>query len=237
MTITYPFPFNAVCLVKEGNKINFDTPLFEKKINQNISLNISRELEINPKNIFRNLKKLVGEKVKKGDIIASKKGLFTSKKVRCPDDGIIKEIDHHQGILIIETADKKKSQVLSPFKGEVEKVNKDSLVVNLSKAQEFSLKKASQDFGGEVFYFTPSSELSTNDVLKKIIFCEHISSYLQVKSEALGALGYVTSQELPENTKSFTSLVKNEEDIKKIHKLKHPYCTIISKSAKIYFYQ
>ncbi len=237
MVISYPIPSGNVCLVKAGNIIGFETPLFEKKIHQDIQVNISRELGIDPKSIFRYLKKLVGEKVNKGDVIAHNKGLFTNKKVRSPESGIIKEVDHHQGILIIETEDKKKNQILSPFKGEVEKISKDSLTINILKAQEFALKKAGEDFGGEVFYLNSLSSLSENEISNKIFFCEQLSSYLQVKSEALGVIGYITMQELPENTKAFFAQIKNIDDVKKIEKLKYHYCTIVSKSAKIYFYQ
>ncbi|MBI5127082.1 hypothetical protein HZA76_01340 [Candidatus Roizmanbacteria bacterium] len=237
MVITYNILPGNVCLVKAGSNVDFETPLFEKRIHQDLEVNVSSVLEINPKSIFRYLKKLVGEKVNKGDVIAINKGLFTNRKVRSPENGIIKEIDHNQGKLIIETEDKKKGQTLSPFKGEIEKITKESLTINVSKAQEFSLKKAGEDFGGEVFYLNSLSSLSTTEVSKKIIFCEQLSPYLQVKSEALGVKGYITLQELPENTKAFFAQVKNAEDVKKIEKLKYHYCTIVSKSAKIYFYQ
>lgn len=237
MIITYPIPENTNCVVKKGAKLDFDTVLFEKKISKEIILNVARDLEINPKNIFRHLKKLVGEKIEKDDLLAIKKNLFSSKKVRSPNNGIIKEIDHNQGVIILETFDKKKAQVLSPFKGEVEEINKDSIKINLTKGEDFTLKKSSSDFGGEIFYLEDNSLLSSNDLGKKIILTDNISSYLQMKAEALGIIGFITLQDLPEKTSVAAAQVKNIDDMKKIRKLKFQYCAINGKSAKIYFYQ
>lgn len=237
MIINYRFPSNTVCLLKEGSEIDFQTPLFEKKVEKELEVNIATELDIDPKNVFRYLKKLVGEKVEKDNLLGEKKGLFSTKKLFSPETGIIKEIDHHRGILIIITAGKDKNKILSPLKGEVEKVNKDSLQIKVDKGEEFSVKNATADFGGEVLYFEPSSSYNSADLSQKIIFIDKINSYLQVKTEALGIMGYVTLEKLPEETDIHSVTVKNLDDFKKIKKLSYHYCTVNAQSAKIYFYQ
>lgn len=236
MTITYSFPSNIVCLVKEGYKVDFQTPLLEKKVEKELEINIATELGIDPKNIFRYLKKLVGEKIEKNDLLGQKKGLFSTKKLFSPETGIIKEIDHHKGILII-TVGKDKNKILSPLKGEVEKVNKDSLQIKVDKGEEFAVKNVTDDFGNEVLYFEASSSYDSVNLSQKIIFINKINSYLQVKTEALGIMGYVTLEKLPEKTDVHSAIIKNLEDFKKIKKLSYPYCTVIAESAKIYFYQ
>jgi len=240
MIVNYPFPDDTHILVKQGEKINFDTPFFEKKVNKEISINIAKELEINPKNIFRYLVKLVGESVNKNDIIALKKGLFSTKKVVSPAEGIIKEINHNIGLLILEITDNKKKQILSPFIGEVVKLTKNQVEINLEKNQKFSLKKSSSDFGGKVVYIESDSaenNLLADIVEDNIILAEKISSFIQVKSEALGAKGFITLQPLPQSTEKNFAILKNINDIKKILKNKFSSCTIISKYDIIYFYQ
>jgi len=237
MIITYSFPSDTVCLLKEGSKVDFQTFLLEKKIGKELEINIATELGIEPENIFRHLKKLVGEKVVKDDLLGEKKGLLSTKKFSSPETGIIKEIDHHKGILIIATTSKEKNKILSPFKGEVEKVNKESLQIKINKGEGFPVKNVAADFGGEVLYFESSSSYSPADLSQKIIFTDKINSYLQVKTEALGIKGYVTLEKLPEKPDSYFANLKNIDDFKKIKKLNYPYCTVMVQSAKIYFYQ
>ncbi|MFH0979446.1 MAG: hypothetical protein V1803_00645 [Candidatus Roizmanbacteria bacterium] len=237
MIIRYQLPSNTVCLVKEGSKVDFQTPLLEKKVEKELEINVATELGIDPKNIFRYLKKLVGEKVEKDNLLGEKKGLFSTKKLFSPETGIIKEVDHHRGTLILITAGKDKNKILSPLKGEVEKVNKDSLQIKVDKGEEFTVKNLTIDFGGEVIYFEPSSSYDSAYLSQKIIFIDKINSYLQVKTEALGIRGYVTLEKLPEKTDVHSVIIKNLDDFKKIKKLSYSYCTVIAQSAKIYFYQ
>ncbi|MGB9883073.1 MAG: hypothetical protein ACPLRN_00965 [Microgenomates group bacterium] len=236
MIIKYQIPDNTDCLVKEGNKIDFQTALFEKKYSKEETLNIAQILNINPQNIFRHLKKLVGEKIEKDEVIAIKKGLFTTQTFKSPYEGVIKEINHHQGILLIEVASENKKQILSPFKGIVEKVEKNQLAIKLNKPVEFEIKKTKTDFGGDVFYLEEDQVLTSDEVENKIILAEKIDQLTQIKLEALGAKAFITSQPLPENTDLNYAQIKNLNDFKKIEKLKYPYCTVIFKSDKIYFY-
>lgn len=238
MVVDYPIPNDAHVLVKADQKLDFDTPFLEKKINKETAINIAKELGINPKNIFRYLMKLVGESIGKGDTIALKKGIFFTKRAVSPYDGIIKEVDHNLGLLVVELVDKKKKQILSPFKGEVVKASKNQIEINLGKDQEFSLKKSSSDFGGKVIYLDrdSSNDLSADNAEDNIIFCEKISPFTQTKAEALGTKGFVTLQELPQPTDANFALLKNIDDVKKILKNEFLYCSIIAKSDKIYFY-
>ncbi|MCL4364219.1 hypothetical protein M1328_03210 [Patescibacteria group bacterium] len=237
MTINFPLPAETNCLIKNGDKVDFQTPIFEKKFSKEIRLNVARELAINPKNIFRHLKKLVGEKINQGDVVAEKKGFFSNKSVKAAYEGIIKEIDHNLGELIIETSDKNKKQILSPFKGEVEKVGKNELVIDIGKGYEFTLKKVSGNFGGEVYYLKQTLTVTTNEVENKIVFAEKLSGFEQVKIEALGVGGFVCLKEIPQPTSLNFAIIKNLDDFAKIEKSKFIYCTTVANFDKIYFYQ
>lgn len=239
MIIDLPIPENSNVLVKKGDKINFDNYLFDSNFSEKIKINIADELKIKPEKIFHYLKKLVGEEVKKDDILAYKNNFLSSKKILSPTDGIIKEINHNQGILIIEKKSQEKSKIVSFVKGTVESIEKNFIKIKLNKAQSFSLKnKSDVNFGGEIFLFNSSLffQIKNENIENKIIIAEKLSSFEQIKLEALGAKGFVTLESLTEKTNVPYLRLKNIDDIKKILKNNFSYCTVIENSDKIYFY-
>ncbi|MCX7955617.1 MAG: hypothetical protein N2593_00705 [Patescibacteria group bacterium] len=238
MIVNFPIIKNSQILVKKGSKIDFNTSLFKNNFKKEITINIAEKLSINPEKIFSYLKKLVGEEIKKDEILAEKKSLFSSIKINSPVSGIIKEINHNQGIIIIETLSKEKNDFLSPFKGIIEDIKNDFIKIKLNKAQIFDLKNKGENFGGEIFLFKSSDffNIKTDNIENKIIVAEKFSSFEQIKLEALGAKGFITIDNMPEKTNLLFFKLKNIEDIKKIFKEKFIYCTIIENSDKIYFY-
>lgn len=239
MVVDYPVPDGVRLLVKEGAEIDFNTLLFESKTEKEVSIDIASKLGINPKNIFRHLVKLVGDSIDEGEMVALKKGLFADKKSFSPHKGIIKEVDHNRGLLILEYSEGEKVRSRSPFKGKLVKAAKTHLEINIGKAYEFDLKSSSSDFGGQILYLEedPPLNLTVSNAYDRVIVRNKISPFTQIKSEALGVAGFVTLEELSQPSESGSATVKNIDDIKKILKHKYSYCTIVSKSAKIYFYQ
>lgn len=239
MIIHFDIPNEADILVKKGDEINFNTILYQINSYEEKKIYLAENLQINPKNIFRFLKKFVGEKVEKDETIAIKKTLFSQKTIKSPVSGIIKEIDHHQGLIIIESLSDNSQKVFSSFKGIVEKVLKNELQIKINKAQEYQIKKTKTDFGGEVFYLKENQffDIDSDQVENKIIISEKIPSFSQTKLEALGVKGFITLESLPNKTDFNFALIKNINDFEKIKKNQFPYCTILSKNDKIYFYQ
>ncbi|MCS6956434.1 MAG: acetyl-CoA carboxylase biotin carboxyl carrier protein subunit [Patescibacteria group bacterium] len=239
MIVHFPLLKEAKILVKTGDKIDFNTPLFNINLKKEFIINIAEKLSIRPEKIFSYLKKLVAEKIKKDEVLAEKKSLLSSIIVKSPVSGIIKEINHNHGTIVIEITSEEKNQFLSPFKGIIEEIKNDFLKIKLNKAHSFDLKEKSKiDFGGEIFLFKSSDffNIKTDDIENKIIVVEKLSSFEQIKLEALGAKGFITIETLPEKTEIPSFRLKNIEDIKKIFKEKFMYCTIINNSDKIYFY-
>lgn len=237
MIITYKIPENYFPLVKNDDEIDFQTYIFEKKINQEKEINLAQILNIKPKNIFRTLRKFVGDKIKKNDLIAENKTFFSTIRFLSPDDGLIKEIDHVKGSIIIETESNEKNKILSFIKGKVEKIDKNTIKIKIKNGESFPIKKSTTDFGGEIFYLENNNDFNFDQINNKIILTEKINSYFQAKIEALGAKGFVILENLPEKTDLPVVMIKNTSDFKKIKKSNHPYCTIISQSDMIYFYQ
>ncbi|MFN4212826.1 MAG: hypothetical protein ACK4FL_02580 [Microgenomates group bacterium] len=236
ITISYPLSFN--CLLKSGQNVDFNTFYLEKNITCDIEIPIAEKLGVKPVHIFRYLKKYVGEKIEKGEILALRKGLFTTSKIVSDNQGVIKEIDHHRGIVVISQIQEKTKAVKAFFKGEVLEVKKGSILLKVNKGEKFPVKTSTDNFGGEIFYLKdPSLALSTAHLSGKILFTESVNGYLQSKTEALGATGFVLLTKLPQATDLQFAQIKNIDDFKKILKLNFPYCLITKENSTIYFYQ
>lgn len=240
MIIEVPFSSQDELLIKEGDLINLDTPLIKKARSKKVIINIAEQLNVNFLKIFNFLKKFVGETVSIGDILAEKKGLFKNKKVISPVNGVITQIDHNTGEMIIETQAENNQLLKAFFTGKIYQIKNNWLHVKVKKGISFNIKNASGNFGGKCFYLESLNffSLVAEEVAKRIIIAEKIESVLQVKLEALGASGLITLYKLP--TQSFTTnycQLSNITDFNQIINFKYPYCLVISQTGKIYFYE
>lgn len=238
MVIDIPLSTNAKCLLKEGQKVDFETEFLEKKSEVQVTIGIAKKLNIDPSKIFRYLKRLVGEEIKKGETLALKKGFITNQRVVSQYEGIIQEIDHLKGDVIITTyIDEKKTQKCF-FKGKVKDVEKTKVSLEVEKSAEFAIKPTEIDFGGEVFYQKRGhDDLNSANIAGKILVADEVSDFLQVKSEALGVLGYITINKLKEETDNGHVQLKNINDLEKVQKLNYPYCLIDKKNSVAIFYK
>jgi len=223
-------------IIKPGQKVDFDTPLKEKKYPQEIKILIAQFLDIPPQKIFVYLKKVVGEKIKKGELLAEKKGFFSRKKCISQYDGIIKEINHQEGFLLIESHSDIDEVTPAFFKGEIVALESNKIKIKVGHYKSFELKQATDDFGGKIFYLNSSIVLSEEETIDKIIVSQSISSYGQTKLETLGIKGFVILYPLPEKTFLPWAKLKNITDWQTINDLNFPYCIINKKGGKIYFY-
>jgi len=239
MNIRIIIPENIRCILKNGDKIKIGDPFLEKKVSKKVDILISKDLEIQPKKIFRYLKKFVGDTVKKDEVLAIKRDFFIEKKVLSPNDGIVKEVDHDQGKIILSVEETDKKIISAYFQGEVLKINHDYLEVSVKNGSGYQIKKVPLNFGGEVFYLDGQNayELTGSMVKNKIVVAGEISNLAQSKIEALGGLGLVLAETLTEETSTNTVQLKNAEDLIKIKDKKLPYCFVDHQSSKIYFYE
>jgi len=239
MVITIDIPEGGHLLLKMGQKVDLETPMLEAKTEEKTELHIAKELNIPPDKIFQHLKKFVGDHIKKNDLLAIKKGFFSKQDFFSPIEGIINEIDHVDGKLVVTIEKSEKDTISTLIKGEVVKVGKKQVEIRVKKGEEFVLKTVSQDFGNQCYYpkFTNTPGLKPEEVAHKIVFAKSISDYLQRKMETLGALGFVTLNKLSEPTDLPTAQVKNITDFEKIIQHKYPYCFLSQKLSKIFVYE
>jgi hypothetical protein len=236
MLISIPISVSDRCLLKEGQFIDFDTPFLEKKVEEDINISIAKNLNVPPQKIFHYLKKFVGESIEKNEIIAINKGIFTTKKIVSKYSGLIKEINHSDGSITLLSKTEIENTINSFFKGQVNKIKKNEVFIEVDKGEQLIIKNVSHDFGGKTFYSDDSDFLSEN-VFNSIVVCENITSYFKAKAEALGCQGFLSLSKLTEESGIPNAQFKSINDFKKIIKLKFPYCTIVNTSSTIYFYK
>lgn len=238
MNLIVTIPDNLKCLLKPGQIVDFDTPFLENNLLSEVTIQVAKKLHIPPDKIFNYLKKFVGDPIEKNEVIADKKGLIINYSVISDSKGIIKEINHQTGEIIISTYGKESSQINAYFKGEVVEVEKKQLKLKAQDIHEFSLKQTTSDFGGETLYLKDSSiPIFATQSLNKIMVSETITSYLLVKAEALGINGFVSLKNPPQDSSKVKAQIKNIDDFKKIFHLNLPYCLINKQYSKIYFYK
>jgi hypothetical protein len=240
MIISLPLPKNGVCLLKAGKKITFGEPFFQIYQTEEMIVPVAKKLNINPSQIFKYLKKFVGEKIEKNEILAEKKDLFSEKRIRCDKEGVIKQINHHDGTISICIKTDKKDTLTAFFSGEIFQIKEEVFEIKVKKGKVYPVKESNADFGGEVGYLLDDKSfftLSSYDVTNKFILVEQIDAIFQAKNEALGAGGFISLNKLPEKTDLYFAQIKNIDDFKNICYLKYPYCLNVKEKGIIYFYE
>lgn len=236
MIIDLGVPQDVRLLIKRGQTVDFDTPLWEKKSEKKIEINLVKKLGIKPGKIFDYLKKFIGDTVKKDEIIAEKRGLLIDKKVVASEDGEITEVNHETGIItLINLTDKK--TIYSFFKGEIVEVEKTKLKIRINDGRHYLIKKSEIDFGAKVCYYHPELSLIADEVERRIVVFEDLDSLNQIKIEALGAVGFVGAKPLLEPTQLPFFQLKNQKDIEAIFRYKKSSCIILKEEDKIIFYE
>lgn len=240
MVISFELPVKKNLLIKPGQKVNLQTPLVKKSTVTEVKIILADKIGVSPEKIFSYIKKFVGEKVQKGELLAEKKGFFSIKKIYSDFDAIIKEVNHQEGYLLLETETVESDTLNSYFQGEVEEVDNGMIKLKVEKYKEFEIKESDSGFGGSCFYLHDLSKvesLTAEEVDGKIIVVESLNTYALAKLDALGSLGFVTVEKLPDEIDYPSARIKNTEDLKKIFELNFSYCIIDRKNNRIYFYK
>lgn len=211
MILEIPIDPEKKLAIKVGESVGFDTPLYQNKEKSEERIEVAELLSIHPKKIFQHLKKNVGDLIATGDLLAEKKSFFSDKKVTSHIEGVITEIDHVEGIVLIETQKEATSQQRCYFAGHVVEVSKKHVQIKVGKHIEFEAKYIERDFGGMIWLL---SDQSAKNVEYPVGIAERATEYEVAKLEALGGTGLVTTYKYEGNT----SLPKAEFKLKDSYK-------------------
>jgi len=199
-TVTFPIPRHAKLYISPGDKINPQTFIAEEsaKATEEI-LHLARIMNVNPVNIYQYFKKQLGEYVKKGEVIAEKKGILSSCIVRSPVSAKLVSIDIKKGTLsLLPELPKKIHKVFFPFAGIVKKIDKAFLEVEIEGIIFTVVKGAGKEVTGKLNYFGERRlqllDISS-DVDNSIVACQDVSEDTLVKLDVLGARGLILAQE------------------------------------------
>lgn len=237
MLISIPIYITDRCLLKENQLVDFETPFLEKKVEEEVKISIAKNLGVSPQRIFHYLKKFVGESIEKDEVIAINKSVLSTKKIISKYSGQIKEINHSEGSITISSKAKIDNIINAFFKGKVNKINKNEVLVEINKGEQFSAKNVSHNLGGKAFFLENNSNFVSENLSNSVVVCDSITSYLKTKAEALGCQGFLSLAKLTDESEIPHAQFKNISDYKKIIKQQFPYCTVVSTSSIIYFYQ
>lgn len=196
--------------IKVGEKVDFNTPLYTNKEKSEERIEVAELLSIHPKKIFHHLKKNVGDSIATGDLLAEKKSLFSNKKVTSHIEGIVTEIDHIEGVVLIETQKETRSENCW-FSGHVVEVSKKQIQIKIGKYNALEAKYVEKDFGGMIWLLC---EQSPNSPTYPVGIIERATEYKVAKLEALGGRGLITTYKY----EGVTSLPKAEFKLKDSYK-------------------
>lgn len=229
---------NSELLIQTGQTVDFSTPFLQKKSQKKIEIPLARTLNFKPDKIFLALKKVIGDSIKKGELLAENKAFLSTKQYYAEADGRISEVNHNTGSLIIDI-DTDDSHVINCFfSGEVAAIYDDYIEITVKKMKQFETLEPIGHYGGaQVFYLVSQAHCAEEDVENKYVCTTSIDPLAHIKIEAFGAQGYITDtkKEVPGNIKQI--VLQNPEDFHDINEHKYPFCLIGPDSTSIYLYE
>jgi len=209
MILEIPVDPEKKLAIKVGEKVDFNTPLYINREKSEERIEVAELLAIHPKKIFHHLKKNIGDSVIMGELLAERKSFFSNKKVTSHIAGTITEIDHIDGVILIETQKETHSEHCW-FMGHVVEVSKKQVQIKIGKHMTFEAKYVEKDFGGMIWLLSEQSFASPE---YPVGITERATEYEVAKLEALGGRGLITTYRY----EGPTSLPKAEFKLKDSH--------------------
>lgn len=238
MQIAFHTNSHITSAITPGQAVDFDTPFAKKTVSKLERLSVTESLGISPKEIFLHLLKVVGEEVKKDELLAEKKGMFGTKQLISEFTGTIKEINHEDGSVTLEMKTEVNQEEYAYFTGKVAEIREQTIVLDVKDSKAYELKSASGDFGGEILKTTQEglSSLNADIVEKKVIVIDEIRPADIVRLDVLEESGLITLKDIEPGKGTKWARVKNLPDWEEILTSGLRYCIIDSKNNTMYLY-
>ena len=236
MVVRLSIPKDATVKVKTGQKVKFGDVFYDFSSSEVSRIAVDQVLSIKPKQIFKFVKVVVGDKLEKDDLIAEKKRLIGKTQVKAEYGGTVTKIDHETGGVTISTVSKDRSSVNAFFNGKIKDIDKKRNVVeiDIGKYNKYDARTTS-DTGGKRADIETNNffAISGDDIRDRIIFVHTVQSHIGSKAEALGASGIVyfegdISSEIP------SAKISKEEDYSALIKSSDAYVLFSTLDNKIF---
>ncbi len=193
-------------LIKENDSVTIGQPIAQKFIKDEEIINIPKQLSISLSQAKKVVKKNPGERVKKGEVIALKKGFLGMQQeaVISRVEGIVTRYERDTGNLAIRTSRESLTEdIISPVDGIVSMCDNKKIVINTEKNVITGEKSAGTSGEGEVFILEESlsetnGEENTNllyfldsRAIGKIVVGGNLTRDVLVKGIGIGAIGII----------------------------------------------
>ena len=195
-----PIPTGYKILVSVDQKISTGDLIASKEdSSQDLTVEVSKDLELDPKSTLKSLVKKPGDLVSPGDVLAKKGGVFGSRELNSKVGGTIVKYDQETGVLTIRTTDveskeKNKEGIASPVDGVVEVCDNEKVVIKTDKEAILADNASGDTSFGEVIFFEQEevdpSELDSK-VSGKILVGNTFSREAVAKAIGINSIGVV----------------------------------------------
>lgn len=194
--INLPIPSSAKVTVAAGDSITNKTTIAkigESRVIETIHL--AKLLGVSNNQISKYIRKTIGEKIAAGDILAEKKGLFSSSVVRSPLNGKIAEMDLSQGILsLVKYSKEEREDLVSPVAGKVIGVGKSAIEIETENHLFKGVKGEGKSVIGDMRYIdVPEVGILDfhDNIENSIVMCGSAGEATLIKFSVLGVLGVI----------------------------------------------
>ncbi len=238
MKVPVKIPQSSEMLIEAGQRVDFTTPLLKRRGKKTIQIPIAEIMRFSPDKIFLKLKKTIGDRITQGDLLAEDKSMFGSKRYLSQIDGILKEINHVEGSLIVEQNSEDSDMLHCFFTGEVEAIYDGYLDLKVKNAHKAETAEPIDYIGAELFYNSNdgSSMIVEDDINGKCIVTEDLNPMDHSKIEALGALGIISVRKIP--SMALTQIILHKpEDFETILSKRYPFVIVGPEENTLYFYE
>ncbi len=203
---------------------------------------IAEVLDFEPDRIFKHLKVSIGQEIKKGDIIAIKNGIFTTKKYVAESAGRLTGVDHLSGEVTLEERSEGSGSmaVKALVVGQVKNIDEHSISISTKSTLEIpTINSPMFRLGSKVIVSDNKQAilLTMPEVNGSVIVVPELSEYVLSKLEALGAMTIVTNN--PTITSEYVTKTtdSSSEIIKKILDFAPDYVYAEPRANNLIFYK
>jgi len=193
--------------VKLGDKLEAGDIIAEAQISKSAKLNISELLHIKPDKLANHLLVKEGNAVRAGQLIAQKKGVFSSTTIKSPVSGAI-SLSSELGSILIQPQDKL-SSTICPCTAIVEEADSSSVIINSDKLVIAGSLGAGSALG-ELRELGPDVDFyDVDDKFRgKIVVTTNLKSAVLAKMKALGVQGVIVDTSI--NSSALPFVVVNK---------------------------
>lgn len=237
MLVPVKIPQNVEMLIEAGQRVDFTTPLLKTRGKKTLQIPIADIMRFAPDKIFLKLTKTIGDRIQQGDLLAEDKSMFGSKRYFSQIDGVLKEINHLAGSLVIEQDGGEASLKHCFFTGEVDAIYDGYLDLKVKSAHKIETKEPVEYVGAEIFYSPAEGALFVEDDINgKCIVTSELNPMDHSKIEALGARGIISVRKFP--SLALTQIIVHKpDDFETILSKRYPFVIVGPEENTLYFYE